>query len=86
MAQPVPTPEFRTPLPPETAARIRTTAPKRTPRRLAALVLAAGVLGGAFSVSLPATDAQAMRPSECWYKGWFLEDGIWYYGWFLESC
>jgi hypothetical protein len=86
MAQPVPTPEVTSPLPADTAARIRTTAPRRTPPRLAALVLAAGVVGGAFSMTLPAGEAQAMRPSECWYKGWFVEDGIWYYGWFLESC
>ena len=86
MAQTSPTPAFSTPLPPQTAAKIRSTGtPRRTSRRLAALVLATGVLGGAFSVALPAGEAQAMR-NVCWYEGWFKEGGIWYYGEFSAPC
>ena len=57
---------------------------RRYMRRLPALAVVAAVVAGGMSVSLPATQAHAMQ-KECWYKGWFLEDGVWYQGWFKES-
>jgi hypothetical protein len=64
MPEPTPVPPFSRPLPADVAVRIReTAAPPRPPRgrRLAALVLAAGVLGGAYAVTVPSGEAQAMR-------------------------
>jgi hypothetical protein len=64
MPEPTPVPPFSRPLPADVAVRIKATAaarPERRGRRLAALVLAAGVLGGAYAVSVPAGEAQAMR-------------------------
>jgi hypothetical protein len=39
----------------------------------------AGNSGGHSSVG-------ALRSQMCWYKGWFLQDGVWWYGWFSEPC
>jgi hypothetical protein len=64
MPEQPPVPPFSRRLPSEVADRITATAaPPRPPRgrRLAALVLAAGVLGGAYAVAVPSGEAQAMR-------------------------
>ena len=63
MPEPTPVPPFSRPLPADVAVRIKATAAARPDRRrrLAALVLAAGVLGGAYAVSVPSGEAQAMR-------------------------
>ena len=61
--------------------------PRRSRRRLAALGLAAAVVAGGASVSLPATHADAAPKQQlCWYKGLFEEGGVWYSGWFAEPC
>ena len=97
MSQPTPDPARENPEAPTEAAEPGVqpvalprsyTPPKRLRRymrRVPALAIVAAVLAGGISVSLPATHAQAM-PKECWYKGWFLEDGVWYQGWFKEAC
>jgi hypothetical protein len=62
MTQPMPVPPFRYRLPRDVAARIQATAPRR---RMASIVLAAGVLAGAFAVAVPTGEAQAMRNQTC---------------------
>lgn len=52
--------------------------------RLIALAAAVLALTGA-SAGAVATHADA-KPPQCWYHGWFYENGTWYNGWFLEDC
>jgi len=68
----------------------------RSPIRRAVAGLAAAAAIATLGVGITAaehgsasgseTSHSALRPAQCWYKGWFLESGVWYYGWFLEDC
>lgn len=80
MNRPVPTPEPSTPIPADTAARIRGTAPPPAPRRPAALLPVTGALGGASPVAESTDGTRAAGRAECWYEGCTLEDGVWFYG------
>ncbi|WP_164704678.1 hypothetical protein [Blastococcus litoris] len=62
MPESIPVPPFRHRLPAEVAARIQATAPRRP---MAAVVLVAGILAAAFTVAVPAGEAQAMRDQTC---------------------
>ena len=63
MPESIPVPPFSRRLPMDVAERIRATAAAKSGRRrrVAALVLSAGFLAGAYAVSVPTGEAQAMR-------------------------
>jgi hypothetical protein len=63
MPEPTPVPPFSRQLPADVAVRIKTTAAleRRRGRRLVALVLAAGVLGGVYALSGSTGEAQSLR-------------------------
>ena len=56
-------------------------------RTMVLATVAMVAFGGATAASaVHADSASAMKKEQCWYKGWFLQDGQWWYGYFKEDC